>query len=152
MSEEVNTNENNTVPQEVVESKPLDRIGAIQIVLGIANHSGIVVKGIAETLKALESRKAQLVFLAEDCDNEQYKDTINALAAEAGVSVVEVPTWVELKDFCGLGLPSENIVKAAEEKGKEAKIKPRCSSAAIIDYGVESEARKYLEADIAGNK
>lgn len=120
--------------------------------MGIANHSGVVVKGIAETLKALESRKAQLVFLAEDCDNQQYKDTIHALAAEAGVNVVEVPTWIELKDFCGLGLASANIIQAAEEKGKEAKIKPRCSSAAIIDYGVESEARKYLENDIANSK
>ena len=49
-----------------------------------------------------------------------------------GVPVVEVPTWVELKDFCKLGLASTVITKLAEEKGKPAKIKPRCSSACII--------------------
>lgn len=139
------------VPQtEVVveEQKPLDRITAIQIVLGISLHHGGVVKGIAETLKALEAGKAKVVFIAEDCDNEQYKETIRTLAENSGVPVVEVPTWVELKDFCKLGLLSSTIIKIAEEKGKEAKIKPRCSSAAIIDWGEDSEARRFLENEL----
>lgn len=49
-------------------------------------------------------------------------------------------------------MSSETITKVAEEKGKEAKIKPRCSSAAIIDFGVESEARKFLEAELGQNQ
>jgi hypothetical protein len=50
-----------------------------------------------------------------------------------------------LKDFCKLGLLSSTIKQIAEEKGKEAKIKPRCSSCAIIDFGEETEAKRFLE-------
>ncbi len=139
------------VPQtEVIveETKPLDRITAIQTVLGIALHHGGVVKGIAETLKALEAQKAKVVFLADDCDNEQYKDTITALAEQSGVPVVTVPTWIELKDFCKLGLLSSTLIQIAEEKKKEAKIKPKCSSAAIIDWGEDSEAKRFLDSEL----
>ena len=132
----------------VEETKPLDRITAIQTVLGVSLHHGGVVKGVAETLKALEAAKAKVVFIAEDCDNEQLKDTIRALAAQAGVPVVDVPTWIELKDFCKLGLLSSTIIKIAEEKGKEAKIKPRCSCAAIVEWGEDSEARRFLENEL----
>ena len=56
---------------------------------------------------------------------------------------------MDLKDFCKLGLLSSTIKQIAEEKGKEAKIKPRCSVATIIDWGEESEARKFLENEIS---
>jgi len=134
------------------ETKPLDRITAIQTVIDIAIHHGGVVKGIAETLKALEAQKVKAVFLADDCDNEQYKETIKALADQFNVPVVPVATWVELKDFCHLGMLSATIRQIAEEKGKEPKIKPRCSSAAIIDWGEDSEAKRFLEADLQTQK
>jgi ribosomal protein L7Ae-like RNA K-turn-binding protein len=85
--------------------------------------------------------------LAEDCDNDQYKETLTTLAAQTKVPVVTVEAWTDLKDFCKLGLLSSTIRQIAEEKGKEPKIKPRCSCAAIIDWGEDSEARKFLEAE-----
>jgi ribosomal protein L7Ae-like RNA K-turn-binding protein len=135
--------------QIVEEVKPLDRIGAIQIVLSIATHHGGVLKGVAEVLKSLEAGKAKVVFLADDCDNEQYKETVRTLAEQTGVPVVDIPTWIELKDFCKLGMNSATIIKVAEEKGKEAKIKPRCSVAAIVDFGEDSEARQFLEKELS---
>jgi len=135
-------------PEVVVE---LNRTTAIQTVLAISLHHGGVVKGIAETLKALEAGKAKVVFLAEDCDNDQYKETIVALAKSYNIPLVEIPTWIELKDFCKLGLESAKIIEVAQQKGKEAKIKPRCSSAAIVDWGEDSEAKTFLEKEIAGN-
>jgi small subunit ribosomal protein S12e len=147
MTEEVPQTEVNNI-EEVV-SQPLDRMTAIQQVLAISLHHGGVVKGIAETLKALEAGKAKVVFIAEDCDNEQYKDTVRALSGQQNVPVVDIPTWVELKDFCKLGLLSSTIIKIAEEKGKEPKIKPRCSAAAIIDWGEDSEARKFLQNEMS---
>jgi len=93
-----------------------------------------VVKGVAETIKALEAGKVKIVFLAEDCDVDLYTETLVAIANQYKVKVVKIPTWIELRDFCKLGMLSTNIIKIAEEKGKEAKIKPRCSSAAIIVY------------------
>ena len=83
-------------------------------------------------MKALERQEVKIVFLADDCDHQQYKDLVYALAKQYNVPVVDVPTWEELKDFCKLGNPSETIRKIAEEKGKEAKIKPRCSVASIV--------------------
>ena len=50
-----------------------------------------------------------------------------------------------LKDYCKLGLLSSTIKEIAEKKGKEGKIKPRCSSAAILDWGEDTDAKKYLE-------
>ena len=118
---------------------------ALEKALAIALTRGAVVKGLAEVLKALEAGKVKMIFLAEDCDNEQYKTTLNALAAQFKVPVVQVETWESLKDYCKLGLPSATIKKVAEEKGKEAKIKPKCSSCAIIDWGEESDAKDFLE-------
>ena len=134
---------------QAVEVTQMTRETAIQTVLGIADHHGGVVKGLAETLKALESQKAKIVFLADDCDNEQFKNTVRALSQQTGIPVVDVATWVELKDACKLGLPSATIQKIAEEKGKEPKMKPRCSVATIIEWGEDSEARVFLEKELS---
>ena len=131
--------------EEQVQETPLDRESAIQKALKVALTRGTVVKGISEVLKALEAKKVKVVFLAENCDNDQYKETILALAKEHKVPVLKVDTWENLKDYCRLGLLSSTIKEIAEKKNKEAKIKPRCSSAAILDWGEESDAKKYLE-------
>ncbi len=109
-------------------------VTASRDVLSIALKHGGVLKGVAEVLKALElgKSKVKMVFLAEDCDNNDYKNVVSTLARQQGVPCVEIPTWVELKDFCKLGLASQVITRIAEEKGKAPKIKPRCSSCAVI--------------------
>ena len=131
--------------EEQVQEAPLDRDTAIQKVLKVALTRGTVVKGISEVLKALEAKKVKVVFLAENCDNDQYKETIQVLAKEHKVPVLMVDTWENLKDYCRLGLLSSTIKEIAEKRGKEGKIKPRCSSAAILDWGEDSDAKKYLE-------
>ena len=93
-----------------------------------------VVKGVAETVKALERQEVKIIFMASDCENDQFKELVTALAKQYQVAVVEVPTWIELKDLCKLGYPSETIIKMAEDKKKEPKIKPRCSVAAIVVF------------------
>lgn len=132
--------ETNTNP--VVESKELTKESAIQAVIQRALNVNGVLKGISETIKALENQKVQLIFLAEDCDSQQYKETLIALATEHKVKIIEVGSWEELKDYCKLGLNSDKIRQIAEDKGKEAKIKPRCSCASIVDFGDEDKAAK----------
>jgi len=128
-----------------VEVKELTRESACQLVIQRALNVNGVLKGVAETIKGLENGKVKLVFLADDCDNEQYKQTLTALANQYKVRVVAVGTWEDLKDYCKLGMPSNTIRKVAEDKGKEAKIKPRCSCASIVDFGEEHrEAMEYL--------
>ena len=136
-------------PEEQVQEVPLNKETAIQKALKIALTRGSVVKGISEVLKALEAQKVKIVFLAEDCDNEEYKTTIKALAKEFKVPVLDVDSWEKLKDFCRLGLLSSTIKEIAEKKGKEGKIKPRCSSCAILDWGEESDAKEFLEKSIS---
>lgn len=129
----------------VVESKELTKESAIKTVITQALHVNGILKGVSETIKALENGKVQLIFLAEDCDNAKYKETLTALAKQHGVKIIDVATWEELKDMCNLGLNSEKIRQIAETKGKDAKIKPRCSCAAIIDFGQEDvEAKNFL--------
>ncbi len=145
MSEEMEVEK----PQEVqVMETPLNKDTAIQKALKIALTRGTVVKGISEVLKALEAQKVKIIFLAEDCDNDQYKQTIKALAKEFKVPVLTIDSWEKLKDFCRLGLLSSTIREVAEKKNKEAKIKPRCSSCAILDWGEESDAKEFLEKEI----
>ena len=136
-------------PEEQVQEVPLNKETAIQKALKIALTRGSVVKGISEVLKALEAQKVKIIFLAEDCDNDQYKQTIKALAKEFKVPVLDVDSWEKLKDFCRLGLLSSTIKEIAEKKGKEGKIKPRCSSCAILDWGEESDAKEFLEKSIS---
>jgi len=130
---------------EVNQTKELTKETAIREIIQTALNVNGVLKGVSETLKALESGRVLLIFLAEDCDNTQYKETLTALANEHKVKVIQVESWEFLKDCCRLGLPSERIRQIAEDKGKEAKIKPRCSSAAIVDFGVDcSNVKDYL--------
>ena len=131
--------------EEQIQEAPLDRETAIQKALKIALTRGTVVKGISEVLKALEAKKVKVVFLADNCDNDQYKSTVTAVAKEHKVPIINIDTWENLKDYCRLGLLSSTIKEIAEKKGKEGKIKPRCSSAAILDWGEETDAKKYLE-------
>ena len=134
--------------EEQIQEVPLNQEIAIQKALKIALTRGSVVKGISEVLKALEAQKVKIIFLAEDCDNDQYKSTLKALAKEFKVPILTVETWEKLKDFCRLGLLSTTIREIAEKKGKEGKIKPRCSSCAILDWGEESDAKEFLEKEI----
>ena len=131
--------------EEQVQEAPLNRETAIQKALKVALTRGTVVKGISEVLKALEAKKVKVVFLSDNCDNDQYKSTVIAVAKEHKVPIINIDTWENLKDYCRLGLLSSTIKEIAEKKGKEGKIKPRCSSAAILDWGEETDAKKYLE-------
>lgn len=85
-----------------------------------------------------------MVFLADDCENDDYKKVLIGMAKNYNVPVMDVPSWIELKDACKLGLDSEEIKRIAEAKGKEAKIKPKCSSAGIVDWGEDSPAKTFL--------
>ena len=147
MSEEQMEVEQKQPQEEQNAEVPLNREIAIQKALRIALTRGTVVKGISEVLKALEAQKVKVIFLADDCDNDQYKKTLNALAQEFKVPVLTVDTWEKLKDYCKLGFKSSTVRDVVPKKKKEAKIKPRCSSCAILNWGEESDAKDFLEKE-----
>lgn len=92
---EVETNNENVT----VESKELTKESACQLVIQRSLNVNGVLKGIAETIKALENGKVKLVFLADDCDNEQYKETLSALCKQYKAKIISVGTWEERKEF-----------------------------------------------------
>lgn len=95
---------------------------------------GVVVKGLKETLKAIESDKAEVVFLAQDCELEDYKKLIIDYCNIHSKTLVDVKAWTELRDILIDGIPSSMVLENARKKGKVAKISPKCYSAAIVEF------------------
>mmetsp|Transcript_24359 Transcript_24359/g.57877 ORF Transcript_24359/g.57877 Transcript_24359/m.57877 type:complete len:224 (-) Transcript_24359:162-833(-) len=97
-------------------------------------HLGLA-RGVKEVMQALERGEAQLVVLAEDCDEENYVQVLEALTAEKGVYLLKVPERDQLGEWSGL-------VKL-DEDGKPRRI---CgtSSVAVKDFGEQSEGLAFL--------
>ena len=56
------------------------------------NLSGLVAKGIKCTTKAIMKGRAQLVLLADDCQNKDYKNLITGLCSKYNVKLQVVPS------------------------------------------------------------
>merc|ERR1711924_26930 len=67
-----------------------DLISAFKKVLKNAMISDGVVRGLHGAAKALDAKKAQVCFLAENCSEPAYKNLVQALCAEHAVPLVEV--------------------------------------------------------------
>jgi ribosomal protein L7Ae-like RNA K-turn-binding protein len=107
-----------------------------------ANLVGGVVKGFREVIKAIESGKAKLVFLAKDCENLEYYNIIKELKTIFSFELQEIENWIELRDLLGLGMPSEIIIEKKKKLGKEPKIRPKCHSAVVIIDDIEDKKEK----------
>ncbi len=57
--------------------------------------------GLKQTVKAIEEKKAQKVFLADDCE-DRIRIPIKELCSENGVELVRVPTMRILGKACGI--------------------------------------------------
>ena len=78
---------------------------------------------------------AQLVVLAQDCDNGDYVKLVEGLCKEKSISLLKVPKKEQLGEWCGLC--------KIDEEGNPTKI-VKCSCAAIRDYGEETEGLAVL--------
>lgn len=103
--------------------------------LKIAALNGIVVKGLKETLKSIESQKAKVVYLALDCELEDYTRIVKEYCTLFKRNLVEVQNWMELRNILMNKPPSSYLELKAKRNGKIAKIGPKCYCAAILDYG-----------------
>lgn len=66
------------------------------------NRSGRVAKGIKCATKAIIKKKAQVVFLADDCDNKDYKNLVTALCNKYNVKLVAIPKKADMGKALGL--------------------------------------------------
>lgn len=92
-------------------------------------HNGLV-RGIKESVKALDRRNAQLCVLSESCDEKEYVRLIEALCAEHKIGLIKVPDSKQLGEWVGLCKIDKNGV---------AQKVVSCSSAVVKDFGEESE-------------
>ncbi|KAJ1604689.1 40S ribosomal protein S12 and pelota RNA binding domain-containing protein [Cryptosporidium canis] len=126
------------VEQEVVN----DLTTAIRYVLKNSFVRGGLLRGLNEVVLALDSKKAQVCFLAESCEEDCYKQLVEALCRERGIPLIMVPDSKELGEMAGLC--------KVDREGNPRKV-VGAASVAIVDYGVESEAYHYLQKHIAEN-
>merc|ERR1712118_352148 len=86
----------------IVGGEGTDIIEAIKVVLKKAIvHDGLR-RGLRECTKALERKEAHLAVLASDCDEPSYVRLVTALCKEHGVTLLKVPSRLELGEWCGL--------------------------------------------------
>mmetsp|Transcript_80832 Transcript_80832/g.158713 ORF Transcript_80832/g.158713 Transcript_80832/m.158713 type:complete len:140 (-) Transcript_80832:67-486(-) len=117
--------------EEVVEDLP----GAVRGVLKRALVVDGVIRGLHEVAKHVDASKAQVVFLAESCNEPAYKKLVQGLCLEKNVPLVDVPDNKSLGEWAGLckidkdGLPRK-VVGA--------------SCVCVTDFGEEGHAYEYL--------
>ena len=114
-------------------------------VLKKAALAGIIVKGVKETLKAIEANRCKVVFITKDCEDDSYKKCIRDYSEMYSVPIIEVDSKYLIRDTVMLGIPSKIIINKARSNGKEPKVMPNCYVAAILAYGDVNEKFKDKE-------
>ena len=71
-------------------SGPMDINTAIQEVLKEALIADGLSRGLRESAKALDQRKALLCVLSENCDEPMYKKLVTALCMEHNIPLIKV--------------------------------------------------------------
>merc|ERR1712087_850593 len=118
-----------------VEEEVTDLPGAVRGVLKNALVADGVIRGLHEVAKHVDAGKAQVVMLAESCNEPTYKKLVQGLCLEKNVPLIDVPDNKSLGEWAGLckidkdGLPRK-VVGA--------------SCVAITDFGEEGNAYNYL--------
>ena len=56
-------------------------------------------------MRAIEKDQAQLVVLAEDCNQVDYKTLVEALCAEKGIDLLSVKEAKQLGEWAGVSVP-----------------------------------------------
>ena len=79
-----------SAPAAPVSSGPMDINTAIQEVLKQALIADGLSRGLRESAKALDQRKALLCVLSENCDEPMYKKLVTALCMEHNIPLIKV--------------------------------------------------------------
>eukprot|EP00486_Rosalina_sp_Unknown_P005701 CAMPEP_0201570406 /NCGR_PEP_ID=MMETSP0190_2-20130828/12664_1 /ASSEMBLY_ACC=CAM_ASM_000263 /TAXON_ID=37353 /ORGANISM="Rosalina sp." /LENGTH=132 /DNA_ID=CAMNT_0047993923 /DNA_START=96 /DNA_END=494 /DNA_ORIENTATION=- len=113
------------------EDNKMDFAIALAQVLKDARANDCLARGLREVCKAVESKKAAFVIVAESCDDDKYKKCIEALCDDCGINRIKVPDSKQLGQWCGLVRTDaeNNVVKVV-----------KCSSCAVINTIPDSVA------------
>lgn len=116
---------------EIAQTTVYDKSTAIEEVLKNAFHHGQAVRGIREVTKALEMNQCQMVFMASNCDEQNYKKLIEAFCKSKQIPLIAVDDREALGKLSGL---------CRFTKDGEARKTVKTSSVGIINYGAENSA------------
>eukprot|EP00406_Dinophysis_acuminata_P071539 CAMPEP_0179260266 /NCGR_PEP_ID=MMETSP0797-20121207/26250_1 /TAXON_ID=47934 /ORGANISM="Dinophysis acuminata, Strain DAEP01" /LENGTH=92 /DNA_ID=CAMNT_0020968339 /DNA_START=60 /DNA_END=335 /DNA_ORIENTATION=+ len=83
--------ENEVVAPVVEEEDVTDANSAVRGVLKKALVVDGVIRGLHEVAKHIDAGKAQVVFLAEGCNEPNYKKLVQGLCGEKNVPLITVP-------------------------------------------------------------
>ena len=124
------------VAVEAAADEPMDLMTALQIVLKKSLACDGLHRGLREACKAIESRKALICILAQDCDQADYTKLIQALCNEINVHLIRVPEAMTLGEWAGLC--------KLDAEGTARKV-VKCSCCVISDFGEETAALGVLQ-------
>mmetsp|Transcript_61059 Transcript_61059/g.170403 ORF Transcript_61059/g.170403 Transcript_61059/m.170403 type:complete len:139 (+) Transcript_61059:86-502(+) len=119
----------------VEEEEVTDLMTAVRKVLKNALVVDGVIRGLHEVAKHIDAGKAQVVFLAESCNEATYKKLVQGLCLEKNVPLIDVPDNKSLGEWAGLcridkdGLPRK-VVGA--------------SCVCVTEYGEEGNGYEYM--------
>merc|ERR1719218_507045 len=122
-----------------VEEEITDLMSAVRRVLKNAIVVDGCIRGLHEVAKQVDGGKAQLVMLAESCNEPTYKKLVQGLCVEKNVPVIDVPDNKSLGEWAGLckidkdGLPRK-VVGA--------------SCVAVVDWGEKGKGYDYTQSHL----
>merc|ERR1719148_371405 len=119
----------------VVEEECNDLPTAIRRVLKRALAVDGVIRGLHEVAKHIDASKAQVVFLAESCNEPTYKKLVQGLCLEKNVPLIDVPDNKALGEWAGLC--------KIDKDGAPRKV-VGASCVAVTDFGEEGQAYEYM--------
>ena len=126
-----------------VEEEKIDNIiSATKTVLKKSQANNGLVKGLAEVVKALDRKEALLCVLAEDCEDAKYKKLVTSLCKANNIPLLEVEKRADIGEW---------LNQCKYDKTGVARRVRGCSSAAIKDYGEETEALNFIQNYIKEN-
>merc|ERR1719343_1403458 len=127
--------EEETIAAPVEEEEVTDLMTAVRKVLKNALVVDGVIRGLHEVAKHIDAGKAQVVFLAESCNEPTYKKLVQALSSEKNIPVIDVSDNKTLGEWAGL---------CKIDSDGNAKKVVGASCVCVTDFGEEGNAYEYM--------
>merc|ERR1719291_363167 len=122
-------------PVQEEEEEVTDLMGAVRGVLKRALHVDGVIRGLHEVAKHIDASKAQVVFLAESVNEQNYKKLVKGLCLEKNVPLIDVPDNKALGEWAGLC--------KIDKDGNPRKV-VGASCVCVTDFGEEGQAYDFM--------